>query len=165
MLGRTVATFGFLENVLARAIFVFTGTKEYSEDELQAALEAWLPKLERSLTDTLHPLVNTYAKAVKEHNHAPPDGFEALISDLRNAAELRNVLCHGAWMKAPDTNGATIPFFVRAKDNHYFNDPVDISYLERTQRAVSRLAVAVVDTVTFMGYQFPGSSGPGRPLA
>ncbi len=33
-LGRAVATFGFLEEVLARAIFAFTGTKPYSEVEV-----------------------------------------------------------------------------------------------------------------------------------
>ncbi len=36
-LGRTVATFGFLEDVLGRAIFAFTATREYTEQEVQKA--------------------------------------------------------------------------------------------------------------------------------
>lgn len=64
MLGRAVATFGYLEHVLARAIFAITGTKEYTEGELQAALTRWIPALESSLSGTLDRLIKTYAQAV-----------------------------------------------------------------------------------------------------
>jgi hypothetical protein len=36
-LGRTVATFGFLEEVLTKAIFAFTTTTKYSEAEIEEA--------------------------------------------------------------------------------------------------------------------------------
>lgn len=36
-LGRTVATFGFLEEVLTKAIFAFTATTNYPEDEVEKA--------------------------------------------------------------------------------------------------------------------------------
>ena len=52
-LGRTVATYGFLEEVLGKAIFAFTATRNYSHDEIDAAYQAWLPQLERALTDQL----------------------------------------------------------------------------------------------------------------
>lgn len=163
ILGRTIGTFGFLENVLGRAIFAFTGTKEYSESELQAALEAWLPQLEGALSDTLYRLIESYAKAVRQHQHQQLVGFDDLIADLKKAAELRNVLCHGFW-GAPDANGATIPFYMRSRDKQVFNDPVDIAYLRRIQKSATALAVAVVDSVAAMGVQFPGSLGPGKPL-
>ncbi|MBX5012691.1 hypothetical protein HJB67_22400 [Rhizobium lentis] len=163
ILGRTVGTFGFLENVLGRAIFAFTGTRDYSESELQAALEAWLPQLEKAMSDTLYPLIESYAKAVRQHQHQTPIDFDDLVADLKNVAELRNVLCHGFW-SPPDANGATVPFYMRSRDKQVFNDPIDINYLRRVQRSVTALAIAVVDSVTAMGVQFPGSGGPGKPL-
>ncbi|MEN0001767.1 MAG: hypothetical protein AAF940_12880, partial [Pseudomonadota bacterium] len=69
-LGRTVATFGFLEEVLGKAIFAFTGTRSYSEDEVQQVYETWLSKLERALTDPLANLINEYEKSVKGHPEA-----------------------------------------------------------------------------------------------
>jgi hypothetical protein len=38
-LGRTIATFGFLEEILGKAIFAFTATREYADDEIEEALE------------------------------------------------------------------------------------------------------------------------------
>lgn len=46
-LGRAIATYGFLEEVLGKAIFAFTATRNYSSDEIDAAYQAWLPQLER----------------------------------------------------------------------------------------------------------------------
>ena len=34
-LGRAIATFGLLEETLSKAIFSFTATKSYSEEEIQ----------------------------------------------------------------------------------------------------------------------------------
>ena len=50
-LGRTIATFGFLEEVLSKAIFAFSATTRYPESEVAAAFEKWLPTLERALID------------------------------------------------------------------------------------------------------------------
>jgi hypothetical protein len=36
-LGRTIATFGFLEEVLGKAIFAFTATTQYQESDIDAA--------------------------------------------------------------------------------------------------------------------------------
>ncbi len=38
-LGRVVATFGFLEHTLGRAIFALTATRLYPEEEIQTAYE------------------------------------------------------------------------------------------------------------------------------
>ena len=61
-LGRTVATFGLLEEVLGKAIFAFIGTRPYSEEEVQEADQGWLPKLERALTGPLGNLIDVYEK-------------------------------------------------------------------------------------------------------
>lgn len=82
-LGRTVATFGFLEETLGKAIFSFTATKPYREDEIQKEV---------------------------------------------------------------------------------FDTAVDIDFLNQVQRYSVDLVRAVVDSVTHMGWQFPGSSSPGRAI-
>ena len=65
-LGRAVATFGFLEEVLSKAIFAFTATRPYNEHEIQQAYSEWLPKLERTLIDPLGNLIDSYGKSVRD---------------------------------------------------------------------------------------------------
>lgn len=96
-LGRVVATFGFLEEVLGKAMFAFTATRPYDENEVQQAYEEWLPKLERALTDSLRSLIDGYGKAVREHPDATGCNISELLSNLRKASAVRNVLCHASW--------------------------------------------------------------------
>lgn len=161
-LGRVVATFGFLEEVLGKAIFSFTATRPYSMDEIEAAFEKWLPKLERALSDPLGKLINEYEKAVRDHPKANFEDFENLLFQLRESARIRNVLCHGSW-RVPNSEGASIPLFVDNKQN-VFETPVDCAFLDQVQRHVAELSCAVENSVTCMGWQFPGSSGPGRMI-
>jgi hypothetical protein len=82
-LGRAIGTFGFLEEVLARvsgkeevlgkAIFAFTATTPYNENDIQAALERWLPTLENALID---PLVITPGrlKRIRYRSNGRPKG-------------------------------------------------------------------------------------------
>lgn len=70
VLGRTVATFGFLEEVMAKAVFALTGTREIPEEELTATFEKWIPKLERALSDPLGGLIIAFEKAPKVHPEA-----------------------------------------------------------------------------------------------
>lgn len=161
-LGRSVATFGFLEDILGRAIFAFTGTRPQREDEIDEAYIKWLPTLERALSDPLGNLIVVYGTSVRAHPGSTISNLEDLISDLKNAAVVRNVLCHGSW-RAPNERGASIPFFVNRK-MMVFNSEVDVAYLMRVQMHVADLICAVVNSVTHMGWQFPGSSGPGKPI-
>jgi hypothetical protein len=161
-LGRTVATFGFLEEVLGKAIFSFTATREIPEDQIQCEFEKWLPTLQRALRDPLGGLIDAYGKAVCNNKAATIMNVVSLLRDLRNAAALRNVLCHGSW-RAPDKEGRSVPFFVDKK-NRIFETPIDIAYLRQVHLHVVELACNVINTVTHMGWQFPGSSGPGNPI-
>jgi thymidylate synthase len=117
-LGRTIATFGFLEEVLGKAIFAFTGTRNYSEEEIDAAYQAWLPQLERALSDQLGKLAETYGKAVRDNPDATIENIKELVEDLKNATEIRNVLCHGSW-RTPDENDASVPLFINRKNEKF----------------------------------------------
>lgn len=161
-LGRTVATYGFLEETLGKAIFSFTALQHIPDGELEAAFERWLPTLERALTDPLGGLIASYAKAVRTNSKATLANLDDLLEDLREASAIRNVLCHGSW-RLPDDQGRSLPFFV-SKKKEAFETPVDVAFLRKVQRHVVELACAVISSVTHMGYQFPGSDGPGIPI-
>jgi hypothetical protein len=161
-LGRAVATFGFLEDVLSKAIFAFTATTRYREEEIEEPYKAWLPTLERALVDPLGNLIDMYGKAVRSNRGSTIENLDDLLQDLRDASKIRNVICHGSW-GPPDAKGATVPFFVN-KQKDVFETPVDTSFLDQLQKNTADLACTVIDTVTHMGWQFPGSAGPGLAI-
>ena len=162
VLGRAVATFGFLEEVLGKAIYAFTATRLYDDEAtLLAEFDKWNAALERALSDQLGALIDSYAKAVK--GRTGQDTYESeLIDDLKKAAKLRNILCHGSW-RMPDEAGRSIPFFV-TKKLEICETPVDVEFLKATQRAVAELSCCVINTVSATGLQFPGSGGPGKVI-
>ena len=162
MLGRTIGSFGFLEDVLGRAIFAFTATQRYPPEKIEEAFEKWLPTLKRALTDQLWNLIETYAKAVKENPEATIANIDGLTDSLKKAAKWRNVLCHGSW-HGPDAKGCSNPFFVNRK-LEVFDSQVSIDNLKSIQKEVSHLICDVIDTVTRMGWQFPGGAGEGKRI-
>jgi hypothetical protein len=161
-LGRTIATFGFLEEALSKAIFSFTAIRPYNQDEIQKAYNEWLPKLELTLSDTLGVLIKKYEKSVRDYPMATVENFDGLIEALKASLTIRNVICHGSW-RPPNLNGASKPFFVN-RQKEIFETVIDSEYLNQTQRHVTELACEVINTVTHMGWQFPGSNGPGEKI-
>ena len=161
-LGRTIGTFGFLEETLGRAIFAFTATRQYSLDEIDAAYQAWLPQLDRALTDQLWNLAESYGKVARDNPATTTENMNELIEDIKKATVIRNVLCHGSW-RTPNAKGESVPLFVN-RQKQVFNTAIDITYLKHLQAHVADLACSVMDTVTHMGWQFPGGAGPGKPI-
>lgn len=160
--GRTVATYGFLEEVLGKAIFAFTATRTYGPDEIDAAYQAWLPRLERALKDPLSNLAESYGKAARDNPATTAEIANELVEDIKKAIVIRNVLCHGSW-QAPDANGASVPLFVN-RQNEVSCTAIDIAFLQQVQAYVAELACCVIETVTHIGWQFPGGAGPGKPI-
>ncbi len=162
-LGRTIATYGFLEEMLGKAIFAFSATRNYSAEEIDATYQTWLPQLERALTDQLWNLAESYGRAVRDNPETMTENIDELVEDIKKATVIRNVLCHGSW-QAPDAKGASVPSFVN-RQMQVFDTAVDIAYLNQIQVHVAGLASCIMDSVTSIGWQFPGSTGPGRPIA
>ncbi|MDB0034791.1 hypothetical protein N9E78_00570 [bacterium] len=161
-LGRTVATFGFLEEVLAKAIFAITATTKYAEDEIEEVYAKWISTLEKSLSDPLGGLIHTYDKAVHSNSETTIGNLDDLLYDLRAISKMRNVLCHGSW-RSPDENGASVPFFV-TRQKEVFETPVDISFLNQVYKHAVKLICAVMNSVTHMGWQFPATTGAGKVI-
>lgn len=162
-LGRVVGTFGALEEVLGKAIFALTGTRRVDESDAESVLKSWTDTLGHALKDPLGPLIDSFGKAVREHPEATIENLDDLLRDLRESSLMRNALCHGAW-QSPDQHGRSKPLFV---DKHLkvFDTAVDVPFLQEVQRHTAELICEVISTVTHMGYQFPGSDGPGKPVA
>jgi hypothetical protein len=161
-LGRAIATYGVLEEVLGKAIFAYTGTRQYTPEEAETAYDKWLPKLEKALTDSLGGLIKAYETAVREYSSPPPPDFSTLVTDLAAAADFRNVLCHASW-RPPADDGKSLPLFVNRKKD-LFRTPLGVEELKATQQHVAKLICDVINSVTRLGWQFPGSGGPGTPI-
>lgn len=161
-LGRAVATFGFLEEILAKAIFALTATRPYEEAEVQQAFDGWSAKLERALTDTLGNLIDVYGKSMRDYPGAATDDLDDLLAGLRKATEMRNILCHSSW-RAPDATGAARPFFVD-RQKRVLDTGIDQRFLDQVQRQSAELACSVINSVTRMGLRFPGTDGVGGGL-
>jgi hypothetical protein len=161
-LGRTMASFGFLEEVLGKAIFAFTATRNYSKNEIENAYETWMSKLEIALSGDLWKLADNYGKALKENQRSSVENVDDLVQNFKDAAKVRNILCHASW-RVPDDEGKSLPFFVSRK-NEVCETKFDIELLRKVQDHVNELACDVVDSVTQMGYQFPGGIGPGERI-
>jgi len=161
-LGRAVATFGFLEKILGKAIFAFTATRAYEEDEIDQAYAEWLLKLELALIDPLGNLIDTFGKAVRDNPDAVIENLDELLGDLRKASQMRNILRHASW-RLPDTNGASIPFFLN-RQKKIVDTAMDRQLIDQVQQHTVNLICAVINTVTQMGWQFSGSVGPGKTI-
>jgi hypothetical protein len=112
--------------------------------------------------DPLSNLIDAYGKAVRDHGSAKIENLDKLLTDLREASAVRNVLCHGSW-RLPDASGASVPFFFDRKGRGV-DSAMDRKSIDQVQRHTVELACAVIDTVTHMGWQFPGSASPGKAI-
>ena len=161
-LGRTVSSFGFLEEMLGKAIYALTGTEEFDPEGAPEAFNNWIKTLEKALTGTLGALIIRYAQALSENQRTKGNDCSDQIAGLEQAKDIRNALCHGSWGK-PDHEGRTVPKFVNRK-LAIFELPVDCDFLRQTRAALRHMICDVLDSVTSVGYQFPGSSSPGEQL-
>ena len=81
---------------------------------------------------------------------------------MKEASKIRNVICHGSWLP-PDSSGASIPLFTN-RQLERFESPIDTKFLDQTQIHTTELICEVVNTVTRMDFQFPGTEGPGKVI-
>ncbi|WP_417713088.1 hypothetical protein [Pseudophaeobacter arcticus] len=114
------------------------------------------------MTDPLINLAESFGKATRDNPATTIGNVSELVEDIKTAAVYRNVLCHSSW-RPPDAKGASIPLFVSRK-KEVFKTPIDVAFLRQIQTHVAELSCSVVDTVTHMGWQFPGGAGPGKRM-
>lgn len=157
-LGRAVATFGHLEEVLARAIFALTGTKELRREPTESDFEDWLKQLKNAMREDIGALIKRFKNVIECDNRFNIIDYEELFQKIGDAVALRNVICHGSW-RAPNAYGASVPLFVD-RNLRVFETPIDLNYLLKSQIAVAELSIAIRNIVTTKGIVFPGASEP-----
>lgn len=164
-LGRAIATYSFLEEILKKAIFALEFTKTYeSEKERNLAYEEWKKKLSKNLTAQLFNLSDQFQKATANHQEYCNDTEEIskLVELIKNSSEIRNVLCHGSW-SLPDDDDKSIPFFINKK-LELFETGIDIPFLIQAQEHNMNLICEVMNWITIKGWKFPGWNNPGESI-
>jgi hypothetical protein len=176
VLGRAVGTFGYLEKILKDAILAITAVQPVSEADFDDAYQSWLKTVNEIITDSMARLIKKFEKAVRDHPKTEKKDIDWLICELEKAKAYRDVICHGAWLGNPDKDGKSIPWFVKkdmtAKPSKsdplqgklLFETEINAEVIEAVRKSVVELACEVINVVTLMGYQFPGSNGPGKPI-
>lgn len=162
-LGRAIATICFLEETLGKAVFALTATKRHSPSKIDDEYAKWIPTLETALSNPLVNRAELYQKAFNSHDEVQgKDELEKIVGHIKKLATTRNVLCHGSWQK-PMQDGTTLPFFVN-KNKEVCCSTFNVEDLNLIQRHALELACAVIDSVTLLGWEFPGGGGPGKPI-
>lgn len=166
-LGRAVASFGFLEDALRKTIFAYTGTTPVAPENAEFAVNEWAKKLESIMTMQLWNLAKEFEEAALANPKNSTENISELVGAIKRASGLRNVLCHGSWM-VPDKEGQSLPHFTKrdhaTRELVQFEARVNVAFLVQVQAHVAELICSVIDTITHMGYQFPGGAGPGKKI-
>lgn len=82
-LGRSVATSGFLEETIAKAIFAFTGSSRDACAQDRGEIREVAVE-QKALSDPLGRLIDAYGKTVRQHPDATLTSLQDLLDDLRN---------------------------------------------------------------------------------
>ena len=166
-LGRTVAAFTHLEDMLARAFFGLTGSREFADmEEAEAAYPQWEKALKETLTDTLHALTAKLEKAFKDDDRVSDDIAEPFIARLKALRVWRNALCHGAWQGFAADGTTSLRHFRKTADGpELLENNLTIDDISSIRAETIALTVDVVDIVSTLGIRFPGSALPGFDLA
>lgn len=140
-LGHAVSGFGFLEEALKRAIFSLT-RKGLGEDAGDAALEAWLRRMEGIADDSLGTLIDSFVAAM---NHARVEDRQTLEHSLRQLRLMRNLLCHASWRPA-DRPGYWHPTFINTRGERFPDDlcAQDVTQIHADTLAAARRIVAIM---------------------
>ena len=161
-LGRTVATFGMLEDTLARACFHVTGQQRPVEGvDPKAQLDAWAAKLIGSLIEPLKPLAHRLEAAWKALDGKLSDRRAEIIQEIAMLADERNRLCHGAWIAFDEPDRGTVRYFPRKFDvgGDYLATRSVQDLIEIRGRVAAIIEDVIADTEARTGYPFPGRAG------
>ena len=165
-LGRTVAAFTHLEDMLARACFGMTGSRQYANfEDAKAAFPQWEGALKASLTDSLGPLTSKLGKAFRNDDRLQGDFADDIIVRLDALRVWRNALCHGAWQGFAADGSTSLRHFRKGDDGpELLHNRLTIEYISSIRAEAVALTVDVVDIVSTVGVRFPGTELPGVDL-
>lgn len=116
-LGRTIAAFGHLEQMLGSACYALLIAPEQMEAFLESptgkAASRWVERTRKTWVDALHGLISEFDRGLRDARRIPHAVREGLVADLRLLRPWRNALCHGAWLDVDEDGcGHLVHFFL-----------------------------------------------------
>lgn len=116
-LGRTIAAFGHLEQMLGSACYALLIAPEQMEAFLESptgkAASRWVERTRQTWVDALHGLISEFDRGLRDARRIPHAVREGLVADLRLLRPWRNALCHGAWLDVDEDGcGHLVHFFL-----------------------------------------------------
>ncbi|MFD1881033.1 hypothetical protein [Paracoccus pacificus] len=152
-LGRTVATFGWLEDNLKRAIFALTATRP-QERITDGMLRDWIRQMNDIADDSLSTLIDQFDAQMRGNPAAGAD--PQLIKDLRAQKDFRNLICHSAWTEAGD--GRFRPDFIDNRGDKY-DGTLGVEDFIRMRAEVAKSGESVIAIIAATGVSLPGRTG------
>lgn len=164
-LGRTVATFTTLEDILPRFYLAITGSrnnKEFSEEDVKI----WVAKLDKSLSDTLGGLIEKVREAFGDDERIEKEIKFEIITRLEGLKVWRNVLCHGAWVGFENDGSAQLRFFRKLgdKETEQLCNSLSLRDVNGIRSEIVEVIIRMCEVANAIGVQLPGSNLPGIDL-
>ncbi|GFO73340.1 hypothetical protein BJAS_P4254 [Bathymodiolus japonicus methanotrophic gill symbiont] len=166
-LGRTVATFGYLEDALVKGIYVFeVMTKCDKKVKDLESFEKWYYDTLNS--NLLKNMSLPFGKLVKKyHNLANNNSLinkdDVIKKQLKflddEVVKFRNMFCHAGW-RVPDKEGKSLPIYLN-NNGEYFKTPVGTEFLQQTQKHIAELICLVMEISTILDPE--GRCLPSKP--
>lgn len=165
-LGRTVATFSHLEDMMVRAWFGLTATREFEDmEQVEAAFPEWEKALKETLTDSLHALTKKLNKAFEDDDRVSNEVAGAYIARLDALRVWRNALCHGAWQRFQEDGSVGLRHFRRCKEGpESLEERLSVECLLLIRAETVDATADLVDILLAAGVRFPGTALPGAPV-
>ena len=151
-LGRTVATFGLLETIIAKTIFLLEGTAEPERELTEEDFLVWKKKLEKALSGTIGSLLTMLREVFEKDSRISSEEGNYVISNLEKLKPWRNILCHCAWIEF-NTDGEGKPLFINRK-NEKFDGLLSRHDISEIRRGTTELICFIIRTVESKGIEF-----------
>ena len=155
-----MASFGFLEDTLARTCFALTGSRECRQEDVnEAYIQGWIRSLEVSLYDNLGRLIKRIRDALTDDDRIPPEVGSSIVERLRNLSVWRNALCHGAWTDFDADGFARLRFFRKTNEGpEMLDDRLSQEKIARIRAEAIDLTILLMDVTRSIGVPFPGTA-------
>ena len=159
-LGSTVATFGCLEDILARACYCLaSGTERFGpepSDIDESHFRQWLETLDRSLTDGMGALTGRLEAILKEDTRIPHCARTELIERLNELRSWRNALCHGSWSFLNKDGSGRLQHYKRLDGMPWTFSPnvFSVEDLDDLRMRVADIALRVAEIASVAGAGF-----------
>ena len=165
-LGRTVATFSHLEDMMVRAWFGLTSTHGFEDmEQAGAAFPNWERDLKSSLTDSLHLLARKLERAFKDDDRIPDDFANAFLARLSEIRIWRNALLHGAWQEFREDGSVELRHFKRGNEGpERLENRLSVEVLSSIRGETVDLMIDLVEILNMADIHFPGTAWSGADV-